>query len=59
MIIRPSVLAAEPWNALEWSFVGLLAIMTVVVGLFGLVVVARLVEPRGVRALVRRITGRS
>jgi hypothetical protein len=52
------MLAAEAWNALEWTFVSLLALMVVAVGLFGLVVVARLVEPRGVRVLLRRLTGK-
>lgn len=52
------MLAAEPWNVLEWTFVVLLALMVVAVGLFGLVVVARLVEPRGMRVLVRRIAGK-
>jgi len=39
-------------------FLGLLAVMVVAAGLFSLVVVARLVEPRGVKALLRRLAGR-
>ena len=54
-----NLLAEGGWNVLEWSFVGLLAMMTVVVGAFGLVVVARLVEPRGVRVLIKRIAGKA
>ena len=42
-------------GALEWTFMGLLTMMVVLTGLFGLFVVARLVEPRGVKALLRRI----
>ena len=49
----------ESYNVLEWSFIGVLALMTIAVGLFGLVVVARIVEPRGVRALLRRIVGKA
>lgn len=37
----------------------ILGLMVVVVGLFSLVVVARVVEPRGVRALLRRIAGKA
>lgn len=50
---------SETYNVLEWTFIGVLALMTVAVGLFGLVVVARIVEPRGVRALLRRLAGRA
>ncbi|HEX9776441.1 MAG TPA: hypothetical protein VGB83_12795 [Actinomycetota bacterium] len=50
---------AESWNLLEWTFVGILALMVAVSGLFGVVVVARLVEPRGMRALLRRLLGRA
>jgi len=39
-------------------FLGLLGVMVVAAGLFSIVVVARLVEPRGVRALLRRLAGR-
>lgn len=47
-----------PPNVLEWSFIAVLATMSLAAGLFALAVVARLVEPRGVRALLRRIAGR-
>jgi hypothetical protein len=39
-------------------FLVLLVVMVVMAGLFSFVVVARLVEPRGVKALLRRLTGR-
>jgi len=39
-------------------FLVLLGVMVVAAGLFSLVVVARLVEPRGVKALLRRFAGR-
>ena len=39
-------------------FLVLLGVMVVAAGLFSLVVVARLVEPRGVKALLRRLSGR-
>ncbi|MGZ4103930.1 MAG: hypothetical protein ACXVQY_12655 [Actinomycetota bacterium] len=42
----------------EWTFMGVLALMVVAAGLFAVVVAARLVEPRGVKALLRRIAGR-
>lgn len=41
--------------ALEFAFISLLVTMTVVSGLLGLVVVARVVEPRGVKALLERL----
>lgn len=50
---------SESWNLLEWFFVGLLGMMTVVVGAFGAFVVVRLVEPRGMRALLRRLAGKA
>jgi hypothetical protein len=43
---------------LEITFLSILGLMTVMVGLFSLVVVARTVEPRGVKALLRRLAGR-
>lgn len=46
------------FEALEFSFTALLVAMTVGSGVVALVVVARIVEPRGVRALVRRLAGR-
>lgn len=39
-------------------FIGLLIVMVGAAGLFSVVVVARLVEPRGVKALLRRLAGR-
>ena len=39
-------------------FLVLLVLMVIIAGLFSLVVVARLVEPRGVRTLLRRLAGR-
>ncbi|HEX9712441.1 MAG TPA: hypothetical protein VGB52_07825 [Actinomycetota bacterium] len=48
-----------PPNVLEWSFVGLLLLMTAAVGVLSLVVVARLVEPRGLLALLRRFVGKA
>jgi uncharacterized membrane protein YuzA (DUF378 family) len=45
-------------GALEWTFMGLLAAMVGLAGVFGLFVVARLVEPRGVKALLRKLAGR-
>lgn len=46
------------YQALEWGFIGALIAMVVLVGIFGFFVVARMVEPRGVRVLLRKITGR-
>lgn len=46
------------YGALEWGFISALAAMVVLVGIFGLIVVARVVEPRGVRVLLRKISGR-
>jgi hypothetical protein len=42
----------------EVTFISILAFMVVMVGLFSLVVVARVVEPRGVKALLRRLAGK-
>jgi len=42
----------------EWTFMALLVAMVGLAGLFSLVVVARVVEPRGVKALLRRLAGR-
>jgi hypothetical protein len=42
----------------EVTFISILAFMVVMVGLFSLVVVARTVEPRGVKALLRRLAGK-
>jgi len=39
-------------------FIGLLAVMVVAAGLFSIVVVTRLVEPKGMKALLRRLAGR-
>lgn len=46
------------YQALEWGFIGALVAMVILVGLFGMIVVARVVEPRGVRVLLRKIIGR-
>jgi hypothetical protein len=46
-------------HVLEFTFITLLALMVVVTGVFGAFVVARVVEPRGVAALLRKITGRA
>lgn len=45
-------------QALEYSFIALLAFMLGLSGLIGLTVVARMVEPGGVRALLRRLAGK-
>lgn len=61
-MILASLLAADelpPPNVLEWSFIGVLALMTAAVGIISLVVVVRLVEPRGLRVLLRRLVGRA
>ncbi|MBI4729590.1 MAG: hypothetical protein HY775_08855 [Acidobacteria bacterium] len=47
------------FKALEASFISLLTAMTLATGLFGLAVIVRLVEPRGLRAFLRRLSGRS
>lgn len=49
----------QGYNVLEWSFIGVLALMTVVIGWLALVVVARVVEPRGVKVLLRRLIGKA
>jgi len=41
-----------------YVFIALLIAMVGIAGLFSIVVVARLVEPRGVKALLRRLAGR-
>jgi len=45
-------------GALEWTFMGVLTAATLIAGLFGIFVVARLVEPRGVKVLLRKIAGK-
>lgn len=45
-------------RALELSFVAVLVAMTLGAGLVAMTVVARVVEPRGVKALLERIIGR-
>jgi hypothetical protein len=42
----------------EYTFIGLLIAMVGAASLFAVVVVARVVEPRGVKALLRRLAGR-
>ena len=49
----------ESYNVLEWSFIGVLALMTVAIGWIALVVVTRVVEPRGVKVLLRRLVGKA
>ena len=46
------------YHLLEWSFAGLLLVMTGLVGLLSLVVVVRVVEPRGLRALLMKLAGK-
>jgi hypothetical protein len=43
---------------LELTFMSLLGLMIVLVGLFAVVVVTRLVEPRGLKVLLRRLARR-
>lgn len=45
-------------NVLEISFLALLGLMGALITLIAVVVVARLVEPRGARALLRRLAGK-
>jgi hypothetical protein len=45
-------------RVLEWTFISLLLLMVIVSGLFALVVVTRLVEPGGIRSLLRRLAGK-
>ena len=47
------------YGTIEWVYIGALAAMVVLVGLFSVVVVARVVEPRGAKVLLKRIAGRS
>lgn len=47
------------YRALEWGFLSALGAMVVLVGVFSVIVVARVVEPRGARVLLRRLIGRS
>jgi len=59
------MLAAEaadelpPANVLEWSFLAALIAVSGLLGVLALVVVARMVEPRGVKVLLRRIAGKA
>jgi hypothetical protein len=46
-------------GAVEIVFLALLASMVVLIGIFGAFVVARVVEPRGMRALLRKLAGRA
>ncbi len=39
-------------------FIGLLVVMVIAAGLFSIVVVTRLVEPQGIKTLLRRLAGR-
>lgn len=45
-------------KALEISFIGVLLAVVIASGLIAMVVVVRLVEPRGARALAERVLGR-
>lgn len=53
------MVAAEAWNVLEWTFIGALVLMTAVIGLFSVMILARVVEPKGLRVLLRRIAGKA
>ncbi|MCA1834069.1 MAG: hypothetical protein ABR548_12500 [Actinomycetota bacterium] len=46
------------FQLLEWTFMGLLGLMTVIIGFFSVVVVVRIVEPRGLKALLLKLAGR-
>jgi hypothetical protein len=46
------------FKLLEWSFTGLLVLMTALTGLLAVVVVVRVVEPRGIRALLMKLAGK-
>lgn len=58
-LIAASEIGKEPYNLLEWVYIVVLGLMTVAVGVFGLFVVARVVEPRGMKALLRRLAGKA
>lgn len=47
------MIAAE-WGFAEWFWNGLTLAVGALVGVFGLFVIVRMVEPRGIRALLRR-----
>lgn len=47
------------YGVLEWTFLGLLSLMTVLVGILSVVVVVRIVEPAGLKALVLKLAGRA
>lgn len=51
-------IAKRPFNVLEWSFLGALAAMTVVIGILSVVVIARVVEPKGLKVLLKRLAGK-
>ena len=50
---------AQTYNVLEWAFLGVLALMTIGIGLISLMVIVRLVEPRGFKVLLRRLAGKA
>src|SRR5205814_9649976 len=56
--LRALVPPEEPRTMVTNVFLALLVLMVVAAGLFSVVVVARRVEPRGVKALLRRLAGR-
>lgn len=58
-LAKAAVEAFPPWNVLEWSFIAVLVLALASAGAFGAVVIARTVEPRGVKALLRRISGKA
>ena len=45
-------------GALEWTFMTVLAAATGIAGVFGIFVVARLIEPRGLKVLLRKLAGK-
>lgn len=51
------MILAKGINVLEISFIILLLFMLGLSGVIGLVVVTRLVEPRGIKALSQRLIG--
>jgi hypothetical protein len=49
------MIAAEAWGFVEWFWNILTVLVGAVVAVFGLYVVARTIEPRGVKELLRRM----
>jgi len=48
-----------PPNVLEWSFIGVLALMSIAIGGLATMVVVRVVEPRGLKVFLRRLAGKA